>query len=94
MYHVLDLKVTFIKRGIFDGFISVGLRVVDRLLNKATSLSVYDIEFSGKAFLEVIENLTKESQPTASFCFILKSVSPMLVTAVGSMTGKPYNGRH
>ena len=94
MYQFLDLKATFIKRGIFDGYFGVGRRVVDRLLNKATFLSVYDVKFFGKAFSEVIENLTKESQPTASFCSILELVSQMPVAVVGNMTSKLYSGRH
>ena len=94
MYQVLDFKAMFVKRGIFDGYVGVELKVVYRLFYKATFLSVYDVEFFDKAFLEVIENLTKESQPTASFCSILELASQMPVAVVGNMTSKPYSGLH
>ena len=82
------------KRGIVYGSVYEVLREVVRLYAKASSLSVYDVECLGRTSSEVIDNLTEESQPTASFCFILELASQMLVVEVGSKTDKLYNGRH
>ena len=82
------------KIGIFNGPVCEVLREVVRLYDKATSLSVYDAECLGRTSSEVIDNLTEESQPTASSCFILELASQMLVAVVGSKTDKLYNGRH
>ena len=60
------------KRGIVYGSVFEVLREVVRLYAKASSLSVYDVECLGRTSSEVIDNLTEESQLTASSCFILE----------------------
>ena len=82
------------KRGIVYGSVYEVLREVVRLYAKATSLSVYDVECLGRTSSEVIDNLTEESQTTASSCFILELASQMQVAVVGSKTDKLDNCRH
>ena len=64
------------------------------MFDKATSSLVYDALFLERAGSEVIDYLTEESQPTASFYFVLELVSQMQATVVGSKIDKLYSGHH